>query len=98
MKAFCELLYDNGNPCNYVCVYKYNNHKFRMQFNHRNGSWEAVLHIMTNDGTWERIEDNKTLNVKWENLYHLDGKMPHKCAEANAPVIETFHKYIVSVY
>ena len=93
-----KLIYDNGNPCNSVLIYEYNSHKFRSHCDHRNGVCDCSLCVMANDGTWEQIETNISVNVKWENLYFLNDKRPIECANANKPVIEAFKNYIKSVY
>lgn len=93
-----NLVYDNGNPCNSILVYEHNGRKFRSHCNHRNGYWDCSLCVMASDGTWKQIETNKSVNVKWENLYFLDGKRPTECANANMPVVEAFKNYIRSVY
>lgn len=91
-------IYDNGNHCNSILIYEHNCHKFRFHCDHSNGSWTCSLCIMKDDGTWSKIETNKSVNVEWQNLHFLDGRQPNKCEMENKPVIEAFKKYIKSVY
>ena len=96
-------LYKSISYLQLTLVVEHNGHKFRIEANHSNGSWLAWLSVMTKDGDYENIENNRTLNFKFENLYYLDStdvsdEYKKRMTNALEAVIPPFLEYIEQVY
>jgi hypothetical protein len=99
--ATMNCIYSVDNPKNFMKVYEYCGHKFRINCTHRNGNpvgfnTNCCVHIMKPDGDWGRLEDNYSLNTKWKNLYYCDDVV--KIKTENDRVLKAFLEYIKRVY
>jgi len=95
-----KTLWINDNPKNYTEIFAFNGKKFRMHFEHTNGTpcgfnYKCSLDIMVPDGTFHHIMDNLEMGVDWSNSYVCD---PTTCKRENSKAIPAFHKYVEAVY
>lgn len=98
-----KTLYKNLSYKTLTQIVEHNGYKFRICASHSNGSWFAWLSVMTKDGHYENIENNNTLNFKFENLYFMDATVisddrKEQMTNALEAVVPPFLEYIEKVY
>ena len=98
-----KTIYKNVSYRQITQVVEHNGHKFRIQASHYNGDWLAQLSVMTEDGYYKDLENNKTLNFEFKNLHFLDDTFvpddrKEKMTNALEAVVPPFLKYIEQVY
>lgn len=95
-----KTLWVNDNPKNYTEIFAFNGKKFRMKFEHSNGTpcgfnYKSSLAIMTPDGTFSNLIDNHDVGIIWTNHYVGEST---RCKTENDRVAFAFRKYIKAVY
>lgn len=85
---------------NYHEVIEFNNLKFRIIIELRNGSVRRYTHlqIMTADGAWSTVTDAAVLNLDTELFQYVRCEDEGYCKNTVAAVQREFRKYITAVY
>lgn len=98
-----KLIYSvDKNPKCVMHIYEWNGRKFKIRFEHTNGSpcgfnYKCAVSVMTPAGEWSNLEDNMSLGIEWQNMYY-NGDNDPRIAEANKNAEKVFLNYIKTVY
>jgi hypothetical protein len=98
-----KLIYSaDKNPKQVMHIYEWNGRKFKIRFEHTNGSScgfnsKCSVSIMNSDGEWKYLEDNNSLGIDWRNMYYKNDEYP-RIAEVNKTAEKVFINYIKTVY
>ena len=76
-KSEMKVLYEVKTLKNFMRIFEYHDHKFKIKIRHRNGTPlgfndNCCLMIMTPDGTFKDVVDSRMLECGYMNRYVLD--------------------------
>ena len=69
-------LFTSGDSHSHTSIWAFNGHKFSIHIEYTNGdplgfNYKNCSSIMAQDGTWQRIADNREVGTSGENMYFL---------------------------
>ena len=98
-----KLIYSvDSNPKRCMRIYEWNGRKFKINFEHTNGTpcgfnYKCSVSIMNSDGEWKYLEDDLSLGLGWHNMYYQDNN-DKGISEVNKTAEKGFLNYIKTVY
>lgn len=98
-----KTIYKVDDPKHFMRIVGWNGRRFKIVSEHTNGdpcgfNYKCCVSIMTPEGTWVHLEDNRSLQItEWHNQYILDKDDP-RVQSANLRAYIAFTEYIRSVY
>ena len=101
-KAEMKILWEIKSPKNFTRIFEYHDHKFKIKIRHQNGTPigfndNCCLMIMTDDGSFKNLTDNRETECGYHNEYILN-EDDRRIKEINDKAIKAFYKFVESVY
>lgn len=101
-KSEMKVLYEVKTLKNFMRIFEYHDHKFKIKIQHRNGTplgfnYNCCLMIMAPDGTFKDVVDSRMLECGYMNRYVLD-EGDYRLKEINDKAIKAFYDYVKAVY
>lgn len=94
-----KKLWERAAARMYTLVFEYKGRKFKIYCDHTDGiplgfNYKCCLDIMTSDGTWHHIVDDKEVGADWvRSTYDEECQVKY-----NENAVNAFQEYVESIY